>query len=494
MNPTAKPVSKKSKEATPKAKKAEPKTHTIKIAPVTRVEGHGAITIQLDAKGEVANAHFHVMDFRAFERFMTNRPVEEAVHIAPRMCGICPVSHHLAAAKAGDALYNVDPPRPAKLLRELEHCGQILHSHVLHFFYLAAPDLLLPNADASTRNVVTLLKNDPKLVKQVIRLRQIGQNIIEAVGGRAIHPVTAIPGGQNKPLSATERGTLLKEVDEAKTLATTLIPAVRPVLGKVELVDRQDTAYLGLVKQGNLELYDGSLRLVGHDGKRLEEFAAKDYLKYIGEHVEDYSYLKFPFYRKLGWPKGIYRVGPLGRINVCDTVSTPLAREELQRIRDQFGRTPDHNHLYHWARMVEILYAVERAEQLLNDKDITNPNTRTNFEVKAGEGVGVIEAPRGTLIHDYTANDKGILTNVNLIVATVGNNPSMDIGVKNMAQRTIRNGRFNEAILNSIEQVVRCFDPCLSCAVHTVNGHMALRVELVDQLGRVVKVLQTPGA
>jgi coenzyme F420-reducing hydrogenase alpha subunit len=369
------------------------------------------------------------------------------------------------------------------------HAGQYLHSHVLHFFFLAAPDLLLPDADAATRNVITLLRKDPDLVRKVIRARQIGQNIVEAVGGRSIHPVTSVPGGQNKPLSEETRGNLLKEVAEAKALATALIPAVRPLLDKVEFVDQQDTAYLGLVKQGNLELYDGSLRLVGHDGKRLEEFAPKDYLKYIGEHVTNYSYLKFPFYRKLGWPKGIYRVGPLARINVADTISTPLAREELQRIRDRFGKTPDYTFLYHWARMVELLYAIERAEQLLNDTDITSTNTRTNFEIHAGEGVGVLEAPRGTLIHDYTANENGILTNVNLIVATIGNNPAMDQGVKTMAQRLIHNGKITEQITNNCEAVVRAYDPCLSCAVHAVNGHMALRVQVVNHEGQVVQVV-----
>jgi coenzyme F420-reducing hydrogenase alpha subunit len=420
---------------------------------------------------------------------MTNRPVEEAVHIAPRMCGICPVSHHLAAAKAGDALYNVDPPRPAKLLRELMCLGQYVHSHTLHFFYLAAPDLLLPDADASTRNVVTLLHKDPKLVGQVIRLRQIGQNIVEAVGGRSIHPVTSVPGGQNKPLSSGERDNLLKQLQEAKTLATTLVPVVRPLLEKVDFLDRQDTAYLGLVKEGNLELYDGTLRLVGHDGKRLEEFAPKNYLKYIGEHVVNYSYLKFPFYRKLGWPKGIYRVGPLARLNVSDTVTTPLAREELQRIRDRFGKTPDHTFLYHWARMVELLYAIERSEQLLDDKDITSTNIRTDYTIRAGEGVGVIEAPRGTLFHHYTANEDGMLTNVNLIVATIGNNPAMDLGVKTMAQRLIHNGKVTEPITSHIESEIRAFDPCLSCAVHAVNGHIALRIKVLNHLGETTQVI-----
>ncbi len=466
------------------------KGKTIKIHPVSRVEGHGAITIQLDAKGEVADAHFHVMDVRGFEKFMTGRPVEEAQRIATRMCGICPVSHHLASAHAADALYGLDPPRPAKLLRELMHMGQILHSHVLHFFYLAAPDLLLPDTGPETRHVVTLLKQNPELVKKVIRLRQIGQNTIQAVGGRAIHPVTAQPGGISKPLSEDVRGDLLQQMQEAHGLATELLPVVAPLLGKVELLDELQSGYLGLVTKGNLELYNGPLRLVDHDGTRLAEFPVKDYLKHIGEHVTDYSYLKFPFYRPRGWPGGMYRVGPLARLNVADSITTPLAREELEKMRAQFGKTMNHTFLYHWARMVEILYSIERGTQLLNDSEITSDNIMQEFEVRGGQGVGVIEAPRGTLIHHYTANDEGILTNVNLIVSTVGNNGGMDQGVLNMARRLIKNGVVNPIIYSNIEMVVRAYDPCLSCAVHSVNGQIAMRIEVLNHLGETVQVHQ----
>ncbi|MFX1564711.1 MAG: Ni/Fe hydrogenase subunit alpha, partial [Promethearchaeota archaeon] len=432
------------------------KKKTLTIAPVSRVEGHGAITINLDDKGNVANAHFSVMDVRGYEKFMQNRPVEEANRIATRMCGICPVSHHLASSKAADALYGVDPPHTAKLLRELMHCGQMLHSHVLHWWFLAAPDLMIPNGTPETRHVVTLLKQHPDLVKKVIRARQVGQNIIQVTGGRAIHPVTSQAGGISKPLSEEERTDLLKQVDEAHEIANEFIPIVRPIMGQVELLDELPTGYLGLVKpNGNLEIYDGPLRLVDSDGKRLEQFPVKDYLKYIGEHVEDYSYLKFPFYLKKGWPKGIYRVGPLARINVADSIHTPEAREELELLRAQFGRTPDHTFLYHWARMIEILYSIERAKEILNDSEITNDNIMTTFQIKGGRGVGVLEAPRGTLIHDYEANSNGILTTVNLIVSTVGNNPAMDLGVKTMAQRHIKNGVINQSIKNSIEMVLR---------------------------------------
>jgi len=475
----------RSRKAGAKSVKAE-KGRSIIISPVTRVEGHGAVTIQLDERGEVADAHFHVMDIRGFERFMVGRPVEEAPRIAPRMCGICPVSHHLASAKATDALYQVDPPRPAHLLRELMHMGQIIHSHTLHFFYLAAPDILLPDADQSTRNVVTLLKKDPKLVEKVIRLRQIGQNLIETTGGKAIHPTTAMPGGMAKPLSAEERDDLLAQVGEARNLADELMKVVRPLLGQVDLLDELRTGYLGLVREGNLELYDGPLRLVDWNGKRLEEFPVSDYLTYIGEHIEDYSYLKFPFYKPRGWPKGMYRVGPLGRINVCDTISTPWAKEELEQIRSQFGKTPNHTFLYHWARLTEVLYGIERAQQLLQDSDITSTDVMVEVEPRGGEGVGVIEAPRGTLIHHYTANEEGILTNVNLIVATVGNNGGMDQGVLNMAKRHIHNGKINEQTLNAIEMVVRAYDPCLSCAVHCIDGRLVLRVVVLDCEGRVV--------
>jgi F420-non-reducing hydrogenase large subunit len=244
------------------------------------------------------------------------------------------------------------------------------------------------------------------------------------------------------------------------------------------------------VKGGNLEVYDGSLRLVDHDGTRLEEFPVKDYLKHIGEHVTDYSYLKFPFYKPRGWPGGMYRVGPLARLNVADSISTPLAREELEKMRAQFGKTMNHTFLYHWARMVELVYSIERATQILNDSDVTSDNIMQEVEIRGGEGVGVIEAPRGVLIHHYTANDEGILTNVNLIVSTVGNNGGMDQGVLNMARRLIKNGVVNPIIYSNIEMIVRAYDPCLSCAVHSVNGQIAIRIEILDHLGETVQVIQ----
>jgi F420-non-reducing hydrogenase large subunit len=366
----------------------------------------------------------------------------------------------------------------------------MLHSHVLHWWFLAAPDLMIPNGTPETRHVVTLLKQHPELVKKVIRARQVGQNIIQVTGGRAIHPVTSQAGGISKPLSEEERTNLLKQVDEAHEIAREFIPQVRPILDQVELLDELPTAYLGLVKNGNLEIYDGLLRLVDSDGKRLEEFPVKDYLKYIGEHVEDYSYLKFPFYLKRGWPKGIYRVGPLGRINVADSIHTPEAREELELLRAKFGRTPDHTFLYHWARMIEILYSIERAKELLNDSEITSDKIMNQIKIRGGRGVGVLEAPRGTLIHDYEADSNGILTKVNLIVSTVGNNPAMDLGVKTIAQRLIKNGKFDQQIANHCEMEIRAFDPCLSCAVHAVNGHMALRIEVFDHHGEKTKVIQ----
>ncbi|MHA2405702.1 MAG: Ni/Fe hydrogenase subunit alpha [Candidatus Hermodarchaeia archaeon] len=466
------------------------KKKTVTIAPVSRVEGHGAITINLDEKGNVAKAHFSVMDVRGYEKFMQNRPVEEANRIATRMCGICPVSHHLASSKAADALYAVNPPRTAKLLRELMHQNQMLHSHVLHFFYLAAPDLLIPDGDPSTRHVVTLLKQNPDLVKKVIRLRQIGQDGIKVTGGRSIHPVTSQAGGISKPLSEEERDEMLNWNEEAYNLFHELYPVVQPLLGQVEVLDELKTGYVGLVNNGNLEFYDGPVRIVSSEGKRLAEFPIKDYLNHIGEHVEDYSYLKFPFYLPQGWPKGIYRVGPLARLNVADKIATPEANDELTTFRAQFGNTPDHTFLYHYARMIEILYAVERTKELLNDPDITNTDIMTNITIKGGRGVGVLEAPRGLLIHDYTANPNGILTNINLIVSTVGNNPAMDQGVETMAKRLIKNGHIDQKITNHVEMLVRSYDPCLSCAVHAVNGQMAMRIKVLNHIGETTQIIQ----
>ncbi len=466
-------------------------SQVITVAPVTRLEGHGKVTIHLNGNGEVKESHFHVVEFRGFEKFCEGRLMSEMPVITTRICGICPVSHHLSSVKACDAALGVDIPSAAKKLRELMHMGQIIHSHALHFFYLAAPDFVLgPSSDPAKRNVVGIIEADPELAKKSIRLRQIGQNIIERVGGRPIHPVTAIPGGMSKPLSHEDRFTTGKELEEAIELAKLAVKVGEGVFEQyADVVPRFaviKTNYLGLVKDGDLELYDGTLHLTDEKGKTLENFDPSTYLDHLGEHVEDWSYLKFPFYMKKGYPKGIYRVGPLGRLNVATGISTPLANEEFKKFKELGGGGPVHETLYyHYARLIELVYAVERAASLIDDEEIVSQDVRVQVDRKAGEGVGVIEAPRGTLIHHYWCDDSGKIEKANLIVSTVNNNPAIDMSVNEVAKEFVKGGKIEEGALNMVEMAVRCYDPCLTCATHAI-GQMPLQMELLAPDGTVV--------
>ncbi len=380
----------------------------ITIEPVTRIEGHAKITIHTNEDGTVNHAYLHVNEFRGFEKFCEGRMVFEMPLITPRICGICPVSHHLAAAKAGDAVLGAPPPRPASLLRELMHMGQIIQSHGMHFFELAGPDLLLGfDADPEIRNVGGLIQQAPEIAVKAVQLRKYGQEIIHTLGGRRIHPVFAVPGGVNKVLTAQERDLILLGV--RRCIATTQL-GIDIIRGWAER-NMEDimkfavfpTGYMGLITPENgLELYDGKIRLIDQFGQELERFAVADYLENISEHVENWSYLKFPYYKKMGWPAGVYRVGPLGRLNIAEKIDTPLANEEFKRYRQINNGRPIENTLYyHYARLIETLFAAERVRVLLDDEDILSNdilNTQHNFQ---GVGIGVIEAPRGTLIHHY---------------------------------------------------------------------------------------------
>lgn len=468
----------------------------ITIEPVTRIEGHAKVTIRMNDNGSVDHAYLHINEFRGFEKFCEGRLAIEMPQITPRICGICPVSHHLAAAKANDDLFGAPAPRPAHLLRELMHMGQIIQSHGMHFFELAGPDLLLGfDAPAATRNVIGLIGADPALALKAVRLRKFGQEIIRLLGGRRLHPVFAVTGGVNKALKVEERDTILAGIDDA-------IAAVKIGLGimgdwaekNAEDINKFavfETGYFGLVTPDNaLELYDGDVRLIDRAGVQLEKFDGRNYLDYIAEHVEDWSYLKFPYYKKLGWPNGVYRVGPLGRLNTADKINTPLANEELQKYKALGGGQPVKETLYyHYARLIEALYAVERARDLCNDPDILSTdiqNTKRDFK---GRGVGVIEAPRGTLFHDYRANENGQLTKVNLIVSTGHNNWAMTEAVDSVAKTYIKGPVVQEGMLNRVEAAVRAHDPCLSCSTHAV-GQMPIIIDVTDQAGNVTQTLR----
>ncbi len=463
----------------------------IVIEPLTKLEGHGKVTIQLDEHGNVASAHFHVTEFRGFEKFCEGRMLWDMPVITTRICGICPVSHHLASVKACEGVLGVEPPAAAKKMRELMHMGQFIHSHSLHFFFLAAPDFIVgPDAEPVKRSIVGVIEKEPELAKKAIHLRKIGQTIVDKVGGRAIHPVTAIPGGMSRPLSHEDRYHLLKEIPTAVELATLAVQTAKRVLQtyaeKLPSLGDFPTMYMGMVNDGSLQLYDGTLRIKDANGQNVDEFEPSDYLKYIGEHVEENSYLKFPFYKKEGWPQGIYRVGPLARLNVADKISTPLAAAELEEFKALKKDKPvSENLYYHYARTIEMLYAVERAKELLEDDEIVSTEYRIKVERKEGEGVGVIEAPRGTLIHHYWADPDGRVLKVNLIVATAHNNKAIDISVGEMAKKYISNGQLSEGIMNRLEMAIRCYDPCLSCSTHAI-GEMPLEVLLYSKDGELL--------
>jgi NAD-reducing hydrogenase large subunit len=468
----------------------------ITLNPISRLEGHGKVTIHLDAAGEVEDARFHITQFRGYERFCHGRPFEEMPAITQRICGICPVSHQLASAKACDAILGVAIPPVAKNLRALLHMGQFIQSHALHFFYLASPDLLLGwDADPAERNVVGVIGKYPDLALKGIRLRKFGQEIIQALGEKKIHPAFAVPGGVMNPLSEADRSRLLQGFAEAYTTCQAAIELIRNWLQdyweEVQRFANFSSHYAGLVDaNGCPDMYDGKFRITRHDRHILAEFDPADYLAFIAEHVEPWSYLKFPFFKPAGYPDGGYRVGPLGRLNIADAMSTPRADKEFQDFRKLSGNgLIGCTLLYHYARLIEELNCLERAEQLLADEHICSHDFRYTGLPLNEEGVGVIEAPRGTLIHHYWVDKYGAIRKVNLIVATGHNNLAMNRSVQLVAQEFIHNGEVKEGMLNRVEGAIRCYDPCLSCSTHAL-GQMPLRVQIFNAAGELYKEIQ----
>lgn len=458
--------------------------------PVTRIEGHGKVTIVLDRDGNVADARFHVVQIRGFEKFCEGRLLWEMPVITSRICGICPVSHSLASAKACDAALGAEIPSPAKKLRLLLHMGQVIQSHALSLFYLSLPDLLLGfDYEVEKRNIVGLLESKPELAKRGVGLRKFGQEVIEALAGRRVHPTFAIPGGVNGALSQKKRDKLMAQIDGVIESAKSTVEPVK------DICMRQDDRIpikmynMGLIgRNGELELYDGELRIKDPRGNVVEDgFNPSDYLMIIGERVEDWSYLKFPYYRWAGFPKGSLRVGPLGRLNVADGIPTPLADGEFREFKG-VGENGivDGTMFYHYARAIEMLHAAEKAKELLQDDEICSKEIWAEAkEIRNSEGIGVIEAPRGTLIHHYWVNGDGTIRKANLIVATVFNNMGMNLAIREVASKRIRGGRFDEGILNRVEHAIRCFDPCLSCSTHAI-GQMPLSIQIISEDGEVL--------
>ncbi len=468
---------------------------TITIDPVTRIEGHGKITIQLDEHGEVAGAHFHVTQLRGFEKFAEGRPFREMPGLMARICGICPVSHLVASAKACDELMAVRIPQTAITLRRILNLAQLVQSHALSVFYLSAPDLLLGmDADPNRRNLLGMLAVDPQLARNGVRLRQFGQQVIERLAGKRIHPNWVVAGGVSDPLTEVARDAILADIPEVKRIAQQalawFIPLIDRFRDEIAVFANFPTMYLGLINpDGSLEHYEGILRIVGWKGAHVIDINPNDYMDTIGEAVEDHSYLKSPFFKPVGYPGGIYRVGPLARCNMATRAGTPLADAGLREYQSLSWEERQSSFYFHYARLIEILYGIEKIEELLNTRSILDKHVQALANVNASEGIGVSEAPRGTLLHHYRVDDNGLITWANLIIATGHNNLAMDRGVLQVAQRYVNGNHIEEGMLNRVEAVIRTFDPCLSCSTHAI-GQMPLVIDLVDDGGTLLERVQ----
>ena len=457
----------------------------IVIDPVTRIEGHAKITIELGDDGQVADARFHVAEFRGFERFCVGRPLWEMAGITARVCGICPVSHLIASAKTGDQIMAVTPPPGAIKLRRLMNLAQIVQSHSLSFFHLSSPDLILGfDSDPARRNVFGLIAADRELARGGIRLRQFGQEIIEHLGGKKIHPDWSVPGGVRGPLSDAGRDAIRARIPESLATAVDALSRFKHLLDRyreeAETFGKFPSLFLGLVgHDGAWEHYDGKIRLGDSEGRIVaDDLDGQRYMDWIGEAAQHDSYLKFPYYKPLGYPEGIYRVGPLARLNLCERMPTPLADHELREYRDRFG-TATSSFFFHYARLIEILAGIEGIAQAIEDADVLSERLRAHAGVNRLEGVGVSEAPRGILFHHYKVDENGLVARVNLIIATGQNGLAMNRTVKQIAQHYVKGPQIPEGIVNRLEAGIRAFDPCLSCSTHAV-GMMPLHVRLVD--------------
>ncbi|MDH5437958.1 MAG: Ni/Fe hydrogenase subunit alpha [Candidatus Bathyarchaeota archaeon] len=466
----------------------------IVINPVTRIEGHAKVTILLWEDGSVKEARLQVTDFRGFEKFCEGRPFYEMPSITSRSCGICPVSHLLASVKACDEILAVSVPSPAILLRRLMHMGQLIQSHALSFFHLSSPDFLLGiDSDPSKRNIFGLMESHPYLVRRGIRLRKFGQEIIEYLGGKRIHSSDwVVPGGVKTAISKERVNKLLSNLPEALEMTLKTISMFKDNLKgleeEIENFGNFPTHYMGLVApNGGLEHYDGGIRIVDPEGKIVaDQLDPRKYFEYIEEAVEPWTYMKFPYYKPLGYPDGAYRVGPLARLNIASHCGTPLAEEELREFKQSGRNGVVHStFLYHYARLVEILFCLERAKEILEDEEIYSDNVQAKASPNRNEGIGVAEAPRGTLIHHYKVNKEGIITWVNMIIATENNNVACNMAITQVAKKYIHGKRLSEGLLNKVEAVIRAFDPCLSCATHA-SGSMALDVQLLDSEGNLI--------
>jgi len=481
----------------------------ISIDPITRLEGHGKIDIFLTEDGEVANAYLQVPELRGFEQFCVNRPAEDMPNITNRICGVCPEAHHMASTKALDALFHVDPPPTAKKLREMFYSIFYATDHTTHFYALGGPDFVMgPDAHPAERNILGVIKKvGMDIAGKVLKMRHDGHHLIKMIGGRPVHPNWGLPGGVSQGITEEQREeieTLGRDAIEFAKFSLQLFNDV--VLGNSDYVSlitgglyTHETYNMGTVDANNhVNFYDGKIRVVGPDGKEHAKYDAKDYQEYVAEHVEPWSYLKFPYLKKIGWKgfedgidSGVYKATPLSRLNAADGMATPLAQAEYERMFDTLGGKPvNHTLATHWARLVELLYATERWVELATDSEITGEEFRVLPTETPDEGVGSVEAPRGTLTHHYWTDERGILTKVNLIVGTTNNNAAINMSVKKAAQGLItKDVEIKEGLLNTIEMAYRAYDPCMACATHTLPGQMPLEVTLRTPDGEIIEHL-----
>lgn len=479
----------------------------ITIDPITRLEGHGKIEIFLNDEGEVANVYFQVPELRGFEKFVEGRPVEELPAIVAKICGVCPGCHHMASGKAVDAVFGVKPPPTARKLRELFYMAHFVHSHTAHFYALAAPDFVVgPDAPASSRNILGVIgKVGTEIGTEVIKQRRIAQEIQALLGGHQTFVVMNIPGGVRKGLTSLQRDDIVRKAEgfiEFSKFSLKIFEDV--VLGNKNYVDiilngpySLKLHSMGLVDENNkLNFYDGKVRVVDINGQEICKYSPADYREHIAERVEPYSYLKFPYLKKIGWKgfidgqeSGVYHATSLSRLNAADGMATPLAQKEYEKMYEVLGGKPVHATLaMHWARLIELLYASERLYELATDEDITGNELRAELGEIPGEGVGIVEAQRGTLTHHYWTDEKGIVLKANIIVGTTNNNAAITMSIKKAAQGLIKKGKeVTEGILNMIEMAFRAYDPCFSCATHSLPGNMKLKVNIYDSNIKLIK-------
>lgn len=484
----------------------------ISVDPITRLEGHGKIDIFLNDEGNVDRAYFQVPELRGFEKFAEGRPAEDMPQITSRICGVCPTAHHMASAKTVDALFNVEPTSAGRKIREMIYSAFFIEDHALHFFFLGGPDFVVgPTAPKAERNIVGVIgKVGLEIGREVIEVRKQVRDLIALAGGKVAHPVFGLPGGVARPLTEEDRQQFIAGADRAVKFGEFSLQLFEDLVLKNEDyvgyitsdTYTHRTYYMGLVdKENRVNFYDGELRVVAPDGREFLKFPATEYLEHVAEHVEPWSYVKFPYLKKIGWKgfvdgpdSGIYCVAPLARLNAADGMATPKAQAAYEKFFATLGGKPVHHTLAnHWARLIELLYAAERLQELANDPEITSPDIRNIPTAAPKEGVGVVEAPRGTLFHHYRADERGLITAANLIVATQNNAARIAMSVDKSAKGLISVGKVDDGILNMVEMAFRAYDPCHGCATHTLPGQMPLSVRIYDPRGRLLREISRDG-